>query len=66
MIAELEEAIAADRMFKDITSDAQYIVRELELPVDEKKPPVMITLTDKDKRTGKPEGSSRPATKSMA
>ena len=45
---DLENAIGNDRMFQDVTSDAQYIVRELDLPVDKKNPPVLIVLTDKD------------------
>ena len=48
VVEDLENNIATDRMFKDVTSDAQHIVRELELPVDEKKPPIAIILTQQD------------------
>ena len=48
VITDLSDEIGVDRMFRDVTSDALYIVQELKLPVDEKQPPVLITLTEKD------------------
>ena len=46
--ADLKKAIGVDRMFKDTTSDAQYIVTELDLAVD-KKITTETILRPKDK-----------------